>query len=178
MMTMYGEDDASDRVLVAAAQANDGAAFLRLVARYRPRLEATLRSAVRDPARAADLAQDAIDTAYDDLAHLRDPEGFYPWLRRIAITRLLKDIRRQQRRHAALDRLRLQAPRVAAPLTRLLIRETAAELSLALRTVLVLHDDLGYTIPEIATHLGISEDAAKKRLTRAHEEFRSRYADT
>jgi len=177
-VTTHREDESTDRMLVAAAQAGDGDAFLRLVARYRARIEATVRRDVGDPARAADLVQDAIDTAYDDLAHLRDPEGFYPWLRRIATTRLLKDIRRQQRWHAALDRLRHQAPRAAAPLARLLIRETAAELSLALRTVLVLHDDLGYAIPEIAAHLGISEDAAKKRLTRAHEEFRSRYADT
>ncbi len=174
---MHGEDDASDRTLVAAAQAGDGEAFLRLVARYRARIEATLRRDLGDPAHAADLAQDAFDTAYDDLAHLRDPEGFYPWLRRIALTRLLKDIRRRQRQHAALDRLRHHLPRVAAPLARLLIRETAAELSPALRTVLVLHDDLGYAIPEIAVQLGISEDAARKRLTRAHEEFRRRYAD-
>ncbi len=173
---MHGKDDASDRTLVVAAQAGDGEAFLRLVARYRARIEATLRRDVGDP-RAADLAQDAFDTAYDDLAHLRDPEGFYPWLRRIALTRLLKDIRRRQRQHIALDRLRHHLPRVAAPLARLLIRETAAELSPALRTVLVLHDDLGYATPEIAVQLGISEDAARKRLTRAHEEFRRRYAE-
>jgi len=70
---MHTEDDASDRALVAAAQADDGEAFLRLVARYRARLEAFVRRAVRDPARAADLAQDALDAAYDNLAHLRDP---------------------------------------------------------------------------------------------------------
>jgi len=75
------------------------------VARYRARLEATLRD-VGDPARATDLAQDAIDAAYDEIADLRDPEGFYPWLRRIAINRLLKDIRQWGRRQAALDRLR------------------------------------------------------------------------
>jgi len=176
-VTTHGEDEAPDRTLVAAAQAGDGDAFLRLVARYRARIEATLRRDVGDPARAADLAQEAIDTAYDDLAHLRDPAGFYPWLRRIATTRLLKDIRRRQRQHAALDRLRHHMPRVAAPLARVLIRETAAELSPTLYAVLVLHDDLGYAIPEIAVHLGISEDAARKRLTRAHEEFRRRYAD-
>ncbi len=97
-MTMHAEDDAADRALVAAAQADDGEAFLRLVARYRARLEAFVRRAVRDPARAADLAQDALDVAYDNLAHLRDPDEFYPWLRRIATTRLLKDMRRHQRR--------------------------------------------------------------------------------
>ncbi len=174
---MHGEDEASDRTLVADAQTGDGDAFLRLVARYRARLEAFVRRDVGDPARAADLAQDAFDTAYDDLNQLRDPAGFYPWLRRIATTRLLKDIRRQRRQHAALDRLRSHLPRAAAPLVRVLIRETAAELSPAFRTVLVLYDDLGYTIPEIAVQLGISEDAARKRLTRAHEEFRRRYAD-
>jgi len=176
MMTTHGEDEAPDRTLVAAAQTGDGAAFLRLVARYRTRLAATLRD-VGDPARAADLAQDAIDTAYDELADLRDPEEFYPWLRRIATNRLLKDIRWQGRRQAALDRLRHHVPRAADPLVRVLIRETAAELSRAHRTVLVLHDDLGYSIPEIAVHLGISKDATRKRLTRARAEFRRRYAD-
>ncbi len=67
--------------------------------------------------------------------------------------------------------------KVHPPLVRVLIRETAAELSRAHRTVLVLHDELGYSIPEIAVHLGISKDATRKRLTRAREEFRRRYAD-
>jgi len=172
MMTMHGEEEPPDRTLVAAAQTGDGTAFLRLVARYRTRLEATLRD-VGNPAR----AQDAIDTAYDEIADLRDPDGFYPWLRRIATNRLLKDIRQRGRRQAALDRLRPHLPRVADPLVRVLIRETAVELSRAHRTVLVLHDDLGYSIPEIAVHLGISKDATRKRLTRARAEFRRRYAN-
>ncbi len=113
MMTTHGEDEAPDRTLVAAAQAGDGTAFLRLVARYRARLEATLRD-VGNPAR----AQDAIDTAYDEIADLRDPEGFYPWLRRIATNRLLKDIRQQGRRQAALDRLRPHAARRRPPRAR------------------------------------------------------------
>jgi len=176
MMTTHGEDEAPDRTLVAAAQTGDGAAFLRLVARYRVRLEATLRD-MGNPARAADLAQDAIDTAYDEIADLRDPDGFYPWLRRIATNRMLKDIRQRGRRQAALDRLRPHLPRAADPLVRVLIRETAAALSPTRRVVVILHDDLGYTIPEIAAHLGISEDATRKRLTRARAEFRRRYAD-
>ncbi len=174
---MHGEHETADRTLVAAAQAGDGEAFPRLVERYRARLEAAVRRDVGDPARAADLAQDAIDAAYDDLHHLRDPEGFYPWLRRIAANQRLKDIRQQRRRHAALDRLRRQAPRAADPLVRVLIREAVAELSPALRAVLVLHDDRGYAIPEIAAGLGISEGAARKRLLRAREEFRRRYAE-
>jgi len=51
MMTTHGEDEVPDRTLVAAAQAGDGTAFLRLVARYRTRLEAALRD-VGNPARA------------------------------------------------------------------------------------------------------------------------------
>lgn len=170
---MRGEDDASDHALVVAAQAGDGSAFLRLVARYRPQIEALLRRDLGDPAR----AQDAIDAAYDDLAHLRDPEDFYPWLRHIATNRLLKDIRQRGRRQAALDRLRPHLPRVADPLVRVLIRETAAELRPALRVVLVLRDDRGYSIPEIAAHLGISEGAVRKRLARARGEFQRRYAN-
>ncbi len=50
MMTTHGEDETPDRTLVAAAQTGDGAAFLRLMARYRARLEATLRDVGTLPA--------------------------------------------------------------------------------------------------------------------------------
>ena len=176
-MTIRDEDDTPDRALVADAQGGDGGAFLRLVARYRPRIEAALRRDLKDSARAADLAQDAIDTAYDDLADLRDPANFYPWLRHIATNSLLKDMRQRGRRLAALDLLRPQVRRVADPLVRVLIHETAGELSPTLRVALVLRDDRGYSIPEIAARLGISESAVRKRLARARAEFQRRYAD-
>jgi len=109
---------------------------------------------------------------------LRNPQAFYPWLHRIAYRLLLADWR-YRRPLVPLDRLRdLLGPAPVLPaLTRLLVRESAAELSPALYRVLVLHDELGYTVPEIAAALGISVAATKARLKRARAGMRARYPD-
>ncbi len=167
-----------DHQFVRAAQAGQPAAFQALARRYRPRLERFLRRETGNPILAADLAQDAFDDAFEDLADLRNPQAFYPWLHRIAYRLLLVDWR-YRRPLVPLDRLRdLLGPAPVLPaLTRLLVRESAADLSPALYRVLVLHDELGYTVPEIAAALGISVEATKARLKRAHAGMRARYPE-
>jgi len=167
-----------DHQFIRDAQAGEPAAFHALVLRYRPRLEGFLRRETGNPTLAADLAQDAFDDAFEDLADLRTPQAFYPWLHRIAYRLLLADWR-YRRPLVPLDRLRdLLGPAPVLPaLTRLLVRESVAELSPALYQVLVLHDALGYTVPEIAAALNISVEATKARLTRAHAGMRARYPD-
>ncbi len=171
-------DTPPDRQLVADAQAGDPAAFHALVLRYRPRLGRFLRREVGDPTRVDDLAQDAFDEAYENLAALRNPSAFYSWLHRIAYNLLLAD-RRYRRPLIGLDRFRdLLRPAPALPaLARLLLREAAGELSPRLYRVLVLHDERGYTVPEIAAMLHISVAATKARLKRARTEVRARYPE-
>jgi len=69
-VTTHGEDEAPDRTLVAAAQAGDGDAFLRLVARYRA---LTMEGRLGEPAlpqvdialaRQQTLADQALEQAY------------------------------------------------------------------------------------------------------------------
>jgi RNA polymerase sigma-70 factor (ECF subfamily) len=167
-----------DSRLVGDAQAGDPAAFHALMRRYRARLEGFLRRETGDPTRAADLAQDAFDEAFEDLAILRNPCAFYPWLHRIAYHLLLAD-RRYRRPLIPLDRLRqhLRPAPVLPALTRLLLREAAVKLSPALYRVLALHDELGYTVPEIAAILNISVEATKARLKRARAGVRARYPE-
>lgn len=171
-------DTPPDRQLVADAQAGDPAAFYALVRRYRPRLGRFLRREVGDPTRADDLAQDAFDEAYENLATLRKPGAFYPWLHRIAYNLMLAD-RRYRRPLIPLDRLRnlLRPAPVLPALTRLAVREAAGELSPALYHVLALHDEGGYTVPEITAMLNISVEATKARLTRARAGVRARYPE-
>jgi RNA polymerase sigma-70 factor (ECF subfamily) len=177
-MAESDQGDTPDRQLVADAQAGDPAAFHALVLRYRPRLGRFLRREVGDLTRADDLAQDAVDEAYENLATLRNSGAFYPWLHRIAYNLLLAD-RRHRRPLVGLDLLRLSLrPAAALPaLKRLLVREAAAGLSPALYRVLVLHDELGYTVPEIAAALTISVEATKARLKRARAGMRARYPE-
>jgi len=171
-------DTPPDRQLVADARGGDAAAFHALMRRYRRRLESFLRRETGDPTLAVDLAQDAFDEAYEDLVTLRNPDSFYPWLHRIAYNLMLADWR-YRRPLVPLDRLRniLRPAPVLPALTRLLVREAAGELSPALYRVLVLHDELGYTVPEITAILNISEDAVKARLKRAHGGVRARYPE-
>ncbi len=171
-------DTLPDRQLVADARGGDPAAFHALVLRYRSQLESFLRRETGDSTLAADLAQDAVDEAYEDLATLRTPGSFYPWLRRIAYNLMLAD-GRYRWPLVPLDRLgALLSPAPVLPaLTRLLVRAAAADLSPALYRVLVLHDEVGYTVPEIAAILNISEDAVKARLTRARAGVRARYPE-
>jgi len=178
-MTVSDEGDTPpERQLVADARAGDPAAFHALMRRYRPRLESFLRRETGDSTRAADLAQDAFDEAYEDLTTLRNPDSFYPWLHRIAYNLMLADWR-YRRPLVPLDRLRalLRPAPVLPALTRLLIREAAVELSQELYRVLVLHDELGYTVPEIAATLNISVEATKARLKRARAGVRARYPE-
>ncbi len=171
-------DTPPDHQLVRDAQAGEPAAFQALVLRYRPRLERFLRRETGNPTLAADLAQDALDDAFDDLADLRNPQAFYPWLHRIAYHLLFADWRYRRPLVPLDQRGDLLRPAPVLPvLTRLLVRESAAELSPALYQVLMLHDEFGYTVPEIATALHISVAATKARLKRARAGMRARYPE-
>ena len=178
-MAVSDEDDTPpDYQLVADAQAGHPAAFQALVQRYRARLESFLRREMGDATLATDLAQDAFDEAYEDLATLRNPGSFYPWLHRIAYNLMLADWR-YRRPLIPLDRLHelLRPAPVLPALTRLAVREAAGELSPALYQVLALHDEGGYTVPEITAMLNISVEATKARLKRARAGVRARYPE-
>jgi RNA polymerase sigma-70 factor (ECF subfamily) len=67
-----------------------------------PRVYGFLRSRMRQPEVAEDLAQDVMVAVYRRSRDLRNPELFYGWLFRIARNALLQHLRRERRR-ARLD---------------------------------------------------------------------------
>src|SRR5438552_9277855 len=79
---MHDETDA-DLVRSVLAR-NDRASYGKLVERYQRRVYALCYSLVADWAEAQDLAQESFVRAWMDLAKLRDPARFGPWLRRVA----------------------------------------------------------------------------------------------
>lgn len=103
-----------DTALVVAAQRGDGAAFLRLADRYRPRIIGSLARTADPRAVALDeLAQQALDDAYEGLPRLRNPGNFRSWLFTIARRRLL-DALDAQAHEIPLDNL-LVPPTTPAP---------------------------------------------------------------
>lgn len=158
-------------------------------AAYAPRIRGYVLSMVRDPAEADDLTQEVFLRAHRKLPALRDPGAVLPWLYRIA-THASYDRLRQRSRLPVPDPLEVSDPVVADALAddsgdpnldRMIVREEMSDcvqrflegLSDSYRQVILLHDTVGLTNPEIATMLGVSTDAVKIRLHRSRRRLQA-----
>ena len=83
--------------LIEQAKAGDVDAFNTLVLHYQDQIYTVAYRMMRDPAAAADIAQDAFLTAYRKL-HTYRGGSFIGWLARITTNRCYDELRRQQRR--------------------------------------------------------------------------------
>jgi len=165
------EDEAS---LVSAAQ-QDMTAFASLYERYRDRIYAYLRTRTNSPDDAADLTQQVFLQAIDALTQYRSQRGsFTAWLFGIARNAAI-DFHRRQNAVVAWELL----PETLHPVAQgdvengVLQQEALGQLARALRTcppgtreMLALRFAGRLSIAEIATIVGKSEAAVKKRLTR------------
>jgi RNA polymerase sigma factor (sigma-70 family) len=172
---------------VLAARTGDRLAFGRLVTRYGAVVTSISLSTVRNVATSEEIAQDVFLAAWRDLASLRNPASFLPWLRQLTRHRALDVVRA---RRPALDEETLAAaidPRPGAE-DALLDDERAAALAAALdalpsdaREVLTLFYREGRSVTQVAHLLGLREDTVKKRLSRARASLRdevlARFAD-
>ena len=83
-MTFTEARDADDRALVRRAQDGDAEAFGELVERHRRAVFRAALAAVRSPAEADEVAQDAFVTAFRKLSGFRGDASFKTWLLAIA----------------------------------------------------------------------------------------------
>ncbi|HTV23083.1 MAG TPA: sigma-70 family RNA polymerase sigma factor [Polyangiaceae bacterium] len=168
---------------VIEARNGDRAAFARLVTRYRGLVSAISLSSVANIATSEDVAQEVFLTAWRDLQSLRNPASFVPWLRQLTRHRALDAARRRQRKHAralndtaALDAavdprpnphdVMLQDERAEA------VRRGLAALPDDARELVILFYREEQSLEHVALLLGLSVDAAKKRLSRARAALR------
>ena len=153
---------------VELAMQGDHDAFAALAAASAGRLFALARMILRDMAQAEDATQDALVRAWRDLPHLRDPDRFDAWLRRLLVNACYDEARRAGRRRDAVEMLPLPDETggdPAAPLAdRDLIDRALGRLPVEQRAVLVLHHHLGMTQAEVADTLGIPVGTVKSRL--------------
>jgi RNA polymerase sigma-70 factor (ECF subfamily) len=189
-------------VLLDRAAAGDQRARQQLLGRHRDRLKKmiALRLDRRLVARVdpSDVVQEALADADRKLdAYLRDrPLPYYPWLRRLALERLIKLHQRHRARKRAIGReeYRLQAlpdqsvlelaqkliDPVSGPSQELLREELRRRVRAALerlserdRTLLVLRYLEQFSTREIAAELDTTEGAVKTRHVRALARLRS-----
>jgi putative glutamine amidotransferase len=128
---------------------------------------------------AEDLAQEAFTRAWRSLPDGLSPERQRAWLKRTSHNLAVDELRRRARRPTvALDddvAIGRTAEGAAAPDA---AREALTRLPAHQRFVLLLHFDAGFSHGEIARLLDTSEDAVRKRVSRAKAAFVRAYRQT
>jgi RNA polymerase sigma factor (sigma-70 family) len=175
--------------LVRAASAGDADAYGRLVAATSGLVSSIALAIVRDLELSQDIAQDVFLSAWRDLCKLRNPASFLPWLRQMTRNRshhVLRDRVRGRRHVDAADSAALEGALDPGPdvADRLLAAERQAALDEAFaalpddtREVLTLFYREGQSAAQVASLLELSEDAVKKRLSRARVALRGALLD-
>jgi RNA polymerase sigma factor (sigma-70 family) len=163
-----------------AARSGDQGAYGRIVAACQNTVTAVALAITRDVATSEDIAQEAFLNAWQQLERLNSPDSFLPWLRQI--TRNLARDHLRAHRNRPLDGpnaelvMAMAADPGAQPMQQVLEdeREHAAfELISSLpddsREALLLFYREGQSSQQVAMLLGISDAAARKRLSRARQ---------
>lgn len=185
-----GGVEGADISLVRRAAQGDQHAFRALYEQHERAIFNLVYRLLRDREEAADLTQEVFVRAYRSLRHLRAPEAFSSWLRRIAVNLCQDHIKARRVPTVSLhlpatvdgDSAERDLPDESADVpTHVLEQElqqvvhrAVAALSVDHRTVVTLHHLQGMGVTEIADILGISVGTVKSRLSRARDELKRR----
>lgn len=165
------------RDLVQRAMAHDHEAFSELARLQVDKLYAVARLILRDPERAEDATQEAILLCWRDIAGLRDPDRFEPWMRRVLVNACYREARRDRdRRHIesqvmVIDPACTDASRQVADRDQL--ERGFRRLEPEQRALIVLHHHLGMPYHEIAEVLRLPVGTVKSRLHRSTQALRA-----
>lgn len=161
--------------LVEQATQGDAAALGHLATEHWRFVYTICLSQVGHTADAEDLTQEVFVQVAHDLADLREPDKFLPWLRQVARNMCRMWRRRQRATLEPLDTIaELDDPTAAARFRRTelaeIVRGMLARVSPRSREVLALHYLAGYSEAEIAVALGLSPATIKSRLREGREQ--------
>lgn len=169
----------ADSLLVARAQAGEGAAFGLLLEGHRERVLNLAFSLLGSRADAEDAAQEAFVRAYESLGHFRGESQFGTWLYRIAVNVCLARLRRckyLQAEDAWGEEVEAKpdAQNLAQSVeARAQVQAALGSLSPILRAVLILREMQGLSYQEIALILGVPIGTVRSRLSEARRLFRT-----
>ncbi len=162
----------SDKALINRILSGDRECFSALVDRYLPMVYSVAYAHTGNHADAEDVAQEALISAYRSLDTLRQRNRFGGWLATIARNaahRLGARRGREERIAEEQGEPESVSPDVAARELHRIVRERVEQLGPQHAEVLLLHYFAGQRTGEMASTLGISQSAVKKRLQRARE---------
>lgn len=168
-----------DIVLVERFLAGDESAFESLYARYYEKVFAIARGVLLDPDEAYDAVQEIFTLVYRHLGRFDRRSRFSTWLFRVAVNRSIQESRRARHRIRHVELTETSATyepeEVEAPDPK--VQACMAQLSPNDRALLVLFYWEELSLQDIADSLGCNVNAAKTRLYRARERFRTLYEE-
>jgi len=181
--------DPDEALLLRAMHAPEGdlRAFEELALRYQKRVVANCRCITHDPNNAEDLAQEVLVKAFFGLRGFERKSSFAHWLQRIKINHCLNHLKKHKGRTFVdvgdpdVDefeelQVKVTAEQLAGAIgERQMISAVLDSMPSTLRIPLVLCDMDELTYEEVAQSLGIGLSAAKMRIKRARDDFRTRY---
>ena len=165
----------TDADVVRAVLNGEKQAFAVLVKRYERSVRAVAMNVLRDHESVQDIAQQAFIKAYENLAGLRRPQAFGPWLMKIT-HRCALSRAGQRLSETALD---LEgAPSVQGTDGRLdeekrVLLAAVLTLPESEKQVVMLRYFSGQSVREVAEMLGRSVGTVTKQLSRAHKRLRN-----
>ncbi|MEO8365825.1 MAG: sigma-70 family RNA polymerase sigma factor [Pseudoxanthomonas sp.] len=180
------------RTELPAAAGGDRSAYGRIVVACQNTVTAIALAITRDVASSEDIAQEAFLKAWQQLNQLKSASSFLPWLRQITRNLARDHLRANRNRplsgEGADVAIQMAADPSPTPSERLLQTEeeiVATEIISALpeesRETLLLYYREGQSSQQVATLLGLSDAAVRKRLSRARasvrEEMLKRFGD-
>lgn len=173
---------------VRRAQSGSAEAFEDLYRACQAGIYTFIRSQVREPELAADLAQQTFVRAWESLPRLREAGAFRAWLHRIAIN-LIRDEAKSGRARLEVAASRLEdvdlaevagsdedtlVRTVVAAELKQQVRAAVATLPAEQRQAVVMHHLEGMPVAEIAQAMGVRPGTVMSRLARAREALRGR----
>jgi RNA polymerase sigma-70 factor, ECF subfamily len=168
-----------DIVLVERFLTGDQAAFEHLYGKYYEKVFALARGVLLDSDEAADAVQEIFTLVYRHLGRFDRRSRFSTWLFRVAVNRSIQEARKSRHKYKSVELTEAaakQAPEEAEAVDPR-IHTALAKMAPQDRALLVLFywDEL--SLNEIGASIGCGVNAAKTRLYRARERFRSLYQE-
>jgi RNA polymerase sigma factor (sigma-70 family) len=161
-------------ILVARAKSGDLEALEALYRAFETPVYNLALRVLRRPEDAEDVLQETFLEVVRSIGQFRGEGHLWGWIRRIAASKALMRVRRDQVREAE----ELQEESVAGRLgtgsvpARIDLERAFERLSRTSRAVVWLHDVEGYTHEEIAELMGKTVSFSKSQLARAHARLR------
>lgn len=157
-------------------KARSQSAFRELVARHLPVVYSAARRMVRDSHLAEEVAQSVFTTLAQKAESIRPPQLLGGWLynttRHLAMHAVRTEVRRREREQTAYAMQALDLPSDDPGIAEHL-EPAMAELDAEDRDALVLRYLANRGLREVGAELGVSEEAARKRVSRALERLRT-----